>query len=79
MENERARSKLDPRHPLRPLRLLPTGQIEKDTPKFKAFRKYALDKYIKIKLVNNPKQPGKESWQRFNLLVSAINNTLRDY
>jgi hypothetical protein len=58
MEQERKRSQLDPRHPRRPLRLLPVGQIEKDRPEYKAFRKYALDNNIKIKLVNNPKQPG---------------------
>ena len=76
MEQERARSQLDPRQPRRPLRLLPAGQIEKDTPEFKAFRKYALDNNIKIKLVNNPKQPGKESWRRFNLYQPAT--TLRE-
>jgi hypothetical protein len=51
MEQERERSQLDPRHPRRPLRLLPVGQIEKDTPEFKAFSKYkyALENDIKIK------------------------------
>jgi hypothetical protein len=35
-----------------------------------------LDNNIKIKLVNNPKQPGKESWRRFNLYQPAT--TLRE-
>ena len=76
LEKERERSKLDPRHPRRPLRLLPVGQIEKDTPEFKEFRKHALDNNIRIKLVDNPKQPGKESWRRYNKYQPAT--TLRE-
>jgi len=76
LEAERNRSRLDPRHPRRPLRHLPVGQIEKDTPAFKAFRKYALDSDIMIKLVDNPKQVGKPSWQRYQKYQPAC--TLRE-
>jgi hypothetical protein len=76
LEAERKKSQLDPRHPRRPLRNLPVGQIEKDTPEFKAFRKYALDNNIMVKLVENPKQEGKPSWQRYQRYQPAC--TLRE-
>ena len=76
LEAERKRSQLDPRHPCRPLRLLPVGQIEKDTPEFKAFRKHALDSNVAIKLVDNPKIPGKESHRRYERYQPAT--TLRE-
>ena len=76
LEAERKKSQLDPRHPRRPLRLLPQGQIEKDTPEFKAFRKFALDNDILIKLVDNPKQPGTKSYHRYQLYQPA--STLRE-
>ena len=43
LEKERRRSKHDPSQPRRPLRLLPSGQIEKDSAESKAFRKFALE------------------------------------
>ncbi len=76
LEAERKKSQLDPRHPRRPLRHLPVGQIETDTPEFKAFRRYALDTNIMIKLVENPKQEGKSSWQRYRNYQPAC--TLRE-
>jgi len=71
LEAERKKSRLDPRHPRRPLRALPVGQIEKDTPEFKAFRKYAFENNVLIKLVDNPKQEGKSSWRRYNAYQPA--------
>ncbi len=64
LESERKKSQLDPRHPCRPLCMLPVGQIESDSPEFKAFRKYALDHNVMIKLVANPKQLFRRTAQR---------------
>jgi hypothetical protein len=47
------------------LRHLPVGQIEKDTPEFKEFRKTALEHDFLIRLVDNPKTPGSASFQRY--------------
>ena len=63
LEKERRRSKHDPSQPRRPLRLLPSGQIEKDSAESKAFRKFALENDSFIQLVPNPKQAGKDSWR----------------
>ena len=76
LKAERDKSRLDPRHLRRPLRLLPIGQIEKDTAEFKAFRKQALENDFMIKLIDNPKQPGKASWERYNQYQLA--STLRE-
>ena len=65
LNQERQRSQLDPSYPRRPLRLIPVGQIEKDTPESKAFRQFALEKDMQIHLVPNPKQVGKASWERY--------------
>jgi hypothetical protein len=65
LESERKKSQMDQRHPCRPLCMLPVGQIESDSPEFKAFRKYALDHNVMTKLVANSKQPGKESLKRY--------------
>jgi hypothetical protein len=73
---EREKSRLDPRHLRRPLRLLPIGQIEKDTAEFKDFRKQALENDFMIKLIDNPKQQGKASWERYNQYQLA--GTLRE-
>ncbi len=43
LEKEQQRSRLDPSYPRRPQRLIPVGQIEKDTPESKAFREFALE------------------------------------
>ena len=48
LEQERKRSQLDPSFPRRPLRLLPVGQVEKDTPESKAFRRFALENDAQI-------------------------------
>ena len=61
LEQERKRSQLDPSFPRRPLRLLPVGQVEKDTPESKAFRRFALENDAQINLLPNPKQAGKLS------------------
>jgi hypothetical protein len=42
LEAERARSRLDPRHPRRPLRHAPIGQYVADTEDFKNFRRVAF-------------------------------------
>jgi hypothetical protein len=76
LEAERKRSQLDPRHPCRPLRHLPVGQIEKDTPTFKEFRKASLDHDFLIKLVDNPKTPGSASHKRYQRYQLA--STLRE-
>lgn len=76
LEAERKKSQLDPRRPSRPLRHLPVGQIEQDSPEFKAFRKYALDNNVLIQLVANPKIPGKESYKRYERYRLAT--TLRE-
>ena len=65
LEAEHRRSQQDPQQPRRPLRHLPIGQIERDSAEFKAFRKYAFDFNVLIKLVDNPKKPGSESFKRY--------------
>ena len=65
LEKERRRSKHDPSQPRRPLRLLPSGQIERGSPESKAFRKCALENNSFIQQVPYPKQPGKDSWKRY--------------
>jgi hypothetical protein len=76
LEAERKKSQFDPRHPRRPLRPLPVGQIEQDSPEFKAFRKYALDNNIMIRLVDKPIVAGKESHRRYARYQPAT--TLRE-
>ena len=76
LEKERRRSKHDPSQPRRPLRLLPSGQIEKDSAESKAFRKFALENDSFIQLVPNPKQAGKDSWKRYERYKLAT--TLRE-
>ena len=74
---ELEKSKLDPSHPCRPLRHLPVGQVEKDTPEFKRFRKFALDHNLPITLLSdNPKVEGSASWHRYNRYQCA--STLRE-
>ncbi len=62
----RKKVKSDSSVPIRPLRILPIGRVVDDTEEFKAFRRYALEKDIPIKLVDNPKEHGSESWKRYN-------------
>ena len=76
LEKERRRSKHDPSQPRRPLRLLPSWQIEKDSAESKAFRKFALENDSFIQLVPNPKQAGKDSWKRYERYKLAT--TLRE-
>jgi hypothetical protein len=76
LEQERKRSQLDPSFPRRPLRLLPVGQVEKDTPESKAFRRFALENDAQINLLPNPKQAGKLSWERYERYKLAT--TLRE-
>ena len=76
LEAERKKSQPDMRHLRRPLRYLPAGQIEIDSPEFKTFRKYALDENILVSLVDNPKQVGSASWKRFSKYQLAC--TLRE-
>ena len=66
LEEERKKTRFDPLHPRRPLRILPIGREEEDTADFKAFRRYALDNDLMIKFVDfNPKSPSSKSWHRF--------------
>ncbi len=76
LRHERARSRLDPRHPRRPLRYLKVGEIEPDTEQFKTFRKFALENDFPIRLVPNPKDPKSESWKRYEKYSMA--HKLRD-
>ena len=76
LESERARSRLDPRHPRRPLRYLKVGEVETDSEQFKAFRKFALENDFPIRLVPNPKDPKSESWKRYEKYSMA--HKLRD-
>ena len=62
----RKRVKSDSTVPIRPLRILPIGRVVEDTDEFRAFRRYALEKDLPIKLVDNPKEPRSESWKRYN-------------
>lgn len=62
---ERARSGFDPRHPRRPLRILPIGIEEVDSDEFREFRTYALEHDFMIKFVDNPKQVKSKSWHRY--------------
>jgi len=70
---ELEKSKLNPSHPCRPLRHLPVGQVEKDTPEFKRFRKFALEHDLSITLIDNPKVEGTASWHRYNRYQFASN------
>ena len=76
LEKERRRSKHDPSQPRRPLRLLPSEQIERGSTESKAFRKCALENNSFIQLVPNPKQSGKDSWKRYERCKLAA--TLRE-
>jgi hypothetical protein len=76
LESERARSRLDPRHPRRPLRYLGIGEAETDTEQFKTFRKFALEHDFPIRLVPNPKDPKSKSWKRYEKYSMA--KKLRD-
>ena len=76
LQEERARSRLDPRHPRRPLRYLKVGEVETDSEQFKAFRKFALENDFPIRLVPNPKDPKSESWKRYEKYSMA--HKLRD-
>jgi len=42
LDAERKRCKFDPRHPLRPLRILPVGRAEPDSPDLRQFRQHAM-------------------------------------
>jgi hypothetical protein len=66
MALERQRSRIHPAHPRRPLRLKPMGSAEKDSDDFKAFRRFAFDNDVLIRVVEqNPKTPGSESHRRY--------------
>ena len=73
---ERARSRLDPRHPRRPLRHVPIGQYVADTEEFKNFRRVAFENDFLIQLVENPKKPASKSWHRYQKYCLA--STLRE-
>mmetsp|Transcript_10938 Transcript_10938/g.14234 ORF Transcript_10938/g.14234 Transcript_10938/m.14234 type:complete len:883 (-) Transcript_10938:637-3285(-) len=76
LEEAREKAAYDPRNPLRPLRIEPVGVVAPDSEDFKAFRKAAFDNDYMIRLVDNPKQQGKESWKRYQKYQVA--NTLRE-
>jgi len=76
LQEERARSRLDPRHPRRPLRYLNVGEVETDSEQFKAFRKFALEHDFPIRLVPNPKARNSESWKRYEKY--SMEHRLRD-
>jgi len=76
LDAERARSRLDPRHPRRPLRHAPIGQYVADTEDFKNFRRVAYENDFLIKLVENPKKPASKSWHRYQKYCLA--STLRE-
>jgi hypothetical protein len=76
LDAERARSRLDPRHPRRPLRHAPIGQYVADTEEFKNFRRVAFENDFLIKLVENPKKPASKSWHRYQKYCLA--STLRE-
>jgi hypothetical protein len=54
LHEERARSRLDPRHPRRPLRYLEVGDIEPDSEQFKFFRKFALENDFPSRISETP-------------------------
>ena len=64
-ELEKYRKEYDPRCPVRPLRVLPTGRPVGDNEQSKAFRKFAYEHDLPIQLVNNPKERGSESYKRY--------------
>jgi hypothetical protein len=77
LDNERKKSKFDPRHPRRPLRRLPIGKVEEDTQDFQAFRKHALENDIMIKYQEkNPKGKSTPSYLRYERYKMAT--TLRE-
>ena len=76
LHKERARSRLDPRHPRRPLRYLKVGEVENDSDHFRTFRKFALENDFPIRLVPNPKDPKSESWKIYERYFMA--HKLRD-
>ena len=76
LADERRRSQQHPQLPRRPLRYLPIGQAENDTQDFKAFRKFAFENDIPIKLVDNPKRKQSQSFQRYARYQPAT--TLRE-
>ena len=58
MAKYRSEPRFDPRCPIRPLRVLPTGRVVEDNEESKSFRKWAYDTDIPIRLVDNPKVSG---------------------
>ena len=76
MNKYRSELRFDPRCPVRPLRVLPTGRVVEDNDESKSFRKWAYDMDIPIRLVDNPKTSGSESFKRYNRYQSA--RTLRE-
>jgi len=75
MAKYRSEPRFDPRCPIRPLRVLPTGRVVEDNEESKSFRKWAYDMDIPIRLVDNPKVSGTESYKRYNRYQDA--KTLR--
>jgi len=76
LDAERKRCKFDPRHPLRPLRILPVGRAEPDSPDLRQFRQHAMKHNIPIKFSsNNPKLKGSASWKRYERYKLASNFT----
>jgi hypothetical protein len=71
LECYRKELKIDPRCPVRPLRVLPTGRPVEDSEQAKAFRKFAYDKDLPIQLVDNPKERGSESYKRYRRYQAA--------
>jgi len=64
--------KFDPLHPVRPsLRVEPIGVFVPDSYNFKRFKQAAMVHDYMIKLVDNPKQVGKDSWKRYKKYQAA--------
>jgi transposase InsO family protein len=76
LEKERSISKVDPSLSCRPLRIEPIGVVVKDSEASKLFRKAALENDYVIKLVDNPKTKGSDSWKRYQKYQPAT--TLRE-
>ena len=76
LNQERIKFIRDPRHPRRPLRYLPIGELEQDTQNFKQFRRFALENDLHIKLVDNPKKQHTASRKRYDRYQQAT--TLRE-
>ena len=68
--------KFDPRNPIRPLRVLPIGRAVEECEESREFLKFAMEHNLPVKLVENPKLRGSESWKRYKRYQTA--KTLRE-